>query len=479
EQLVAFDNLTAIEQGRRLAAAEKESPIKMALSRTAAVEALEKRHSDERKQKLDDLYERLQEQVAGAGGTVAAQVAAEMIYRFWWETLKSRQKIRFRYSNKDGEFRIDADLKNGAILDYRGHFNRIEENRNLPSVGGLLKADLNTREAVRESGYEFKFNDALLPIEKAVNATEAALLPILAAGQVIGGVIESIEGGVLLAAPEPTGATKVVGVLMIAHGIDNVTAGVVTLATGQACRTVTSKSISATAELFGADADTAVIVGEIGDVAVGIGLASFSSAIRPRVVAPGMATAAEATMDLGRAERTAIGSAAEQVGSPSSAPRFRGDPFAFGTGPRDARVTALLDEASRASAVRLADLVDEVRYVQGSSNFDVVNGQRILSIGSDAFGKTHAGQLIEGVHEIGHAQFFDKLVRAKGFAAAEQEYFSLQRSFGTPLYGREEAIVERLARWRVRRHLGELTPQQEAASTKYIRGWWSVWTGNP
>jgi hypothetical protein len=165
--------------------------------------------------------------------------------------------------------------------------------------------------------------------------------------------------------------------------------------------------------------------------------------------------------------------------APNRAARFRGEPFAFGTGTRDARVAVLMDEASRASGVNLADLVYELRYVQGSSYFDVVGGKRVLAIGSDAFDKTRVGQLIEGAHEIGHAQTFDKLVRAKGFAAAEQEYFSRQRGFGTPLHGREEAIVERLARWRVRNHLGGLTPQQEAASTKYINGWWSVWTGNP
>jgi hypothetical protein len=165
--------------------------------------------------------------------------------------------------------------------------------------------------------------------------------------------------------------------------------------------------------------------------------------------------------------------------SASSGARFRGEPFAFGSGSRDARVGALLDEASRASGVNLADLVDEIRYVQGSSYFDVVNGRRILAIGSDAFGKTEAGQLIEAAHEIGHAQIFDKLVQANGAAAAEQEYFSAARSFGTPLYAREEAIVERLARWRVRQYMGELTPQQEGVSTKYIRGWWSVWAGTP
>src|SRR5437764_15094023 len=96
------------------------------------------------------------------------------------------------------------------------------------------------------------------------------------------------------------------------------------------------------------------------------------------------------------------------------AARFRGQPLAFGSGARAPRVTALLDEASRASGLRLSDLVDEVRYLQGSSYFEVIGSKRVMVIGSEAFGKTRAGQLIEGSHEIGHAQVFDRLVQKLG-----------------------------------------------------------------
>jgi hypothetical protein len=163
------------------------------------------------------------------------------------------------------------------------------------------------------------------------------------------------------------------------------------------------------------------------------------------------------------------------LGPSSNAARFRGKPFAFGSGTREARVVALLGEASRASGVRLSNLVDEIRYVQGSSYFDVVGNTRVLAIGSDAFGKTRAGQLIEGAHEIAHAQVFERLVSQQGFGNAVNDYFGAARGFGTWLYAREEVLVERIALGRVRRYLGGLTPQQEAASIRYIKTWRPVW----
>jgi len=149
---------------------------------------------------------------------------------------------------------------------------------------------------------------------------------------------------------------------------------------------------------------------------------------------------------------------------------------AFGTGARDARVTALLDEAAAASGVDLSKLVDEILYVQGASSFEVIGGRRVLAIGSNAFGRTRAGQLVEAAHEIAHAQYFDRyFARRLGFTEAVEEYFSLERSFGTPLYAREEVLVERLAQWRISHYLGGLAPQQSAASTRYINGWLIIW----
>jgi hypothetical protein len=110
-------------------------------------------------------------------------------------------------------------------------------------------------------------------------------------------------------------------------------------------------------------------------------------------------------------------------------------------------------------------------YEPGSSYFDVRGGVRTINIGSNAFYKTGVGQLIEASHEIGHAQVFDKMVKKKGFDAAMESFLSAERGYGQRLYAREEQVVERLARWRVKSYLGGISPQQAAASTKYIENW--------
>jgi hypothetical protein len=128
-----------------------------------------------------------------------------------------------------------------------------------------------------------------------------------------------------------------------------------------------------------------------------------------------------------------------------------------------------MDEAGRAAGVDLASLVDEIRYVQGNSGFDVINGRRILSVGSDAFGRTGTGQLLEGLHEIGHAEYFAKRVGQMGWdRAVFESFWGGEFTFGMPGYYREEQVVERLARRRAGRYLGGLTPQDVSASTRYI-----------
>jgi hypothetical protein len=165
-------------------------------------------------------------------------------------------------------------------------------------------------------------------------------------------------------------------------------------------------------------------------------------------------------------------SSATEAASDTAA-RFRGEPFAFGNGTRSLRAEAMVAEGALASRIPDASkLVDVIRYEANSSSyFTVEAGQRVLTIGSAAFEKTHAGQLMEAAHELAHAQVFDRLVGKLGRAAAEADYFSAKYAFGTPLYAREEQLVERLARMRVRDYLGGLTPQQEAASTRYINSW--------
>lgn len=157
--------------------------------------------------------------------------------------------------------------------------------------------------------------------------------------------------------------------------------------------------------------------------------------------------------------------------------KFNGQPFAYGMGARSARAQAIMEEAAKVVGVELSSLVDDVRYSTAGSYFTVDwANRRIVYLGPNAFKRNAVGQLTEGVHELTHAQVFDKMVQKWGFTTALDECFTEYRVIGQPLstalYAKEERLVERLARWRVRRYLGSLTPQQEAASTRYIDGYY-------
>ena len=166
-----------------------------------------------------------------------------------------------------------------------------------------------------------------------------------------------------------------------------------------------------------------------------------------------------------------VGRRADDV--PGGKARFRGEPFAFGRGSRLDRATELADEAARASGLRsIYDVVDEVRYVRGASYFSVVDERRVLHVGSNAFGRTRAGQLMEVSHEIVHAQQWQRALRRSdgNFEAAYEEFFENQ-PFGSAGYAFDEMVAERLARMRVRRFLGDLSPQQAGTATRYINYW--------
>lgn len=167
------------------------------------------------------------------------------------------------------------------------------------------------------------------------------------------------------------------------------------------------------------------------------------------------------------------------VAPSSSTGKFRGEPSAFGTGTRSDRAVTLAEEAAKASNVKLSDLVDEVQYVQGTSYFDVdLSGRRILHIGDAAFGRTRVGQLVESTHEMIHAQRYNNVLKARGgnFVQAYDDYF-LAKPFGSDLYALEEVTTELAALRRVQRYVGNITPQQQGASTRYINDWLSQFSG--
>jgi hypothetical protein len=120
--------------------------------------------------------------------------------------------------------------------------------------------------------------------------------------------------------------------------------------------------------------------------------------------------------------------------------------------------------------IDLSTLVDDVVYDPAGSYFTVVNGRRILSIGGSAFERNRVGQLQEAAHELVHAQQFQKYRSRGSFASiddAANAFFKPSRR----VYARQERVAEHLSRLRIRRYRGGMSPEQWAASTRYINSW--------
>ncbi len=109
-------------------------------------------------------------------------------------------------------------------------------------------------------------------------------------------------------------------------------------------------------------------------------------------------------------------------------------------------------DAEQAAGVHLADLVDDVRYTaRGGTEFYVdMAGRRIITIGPDTFGKTGVGQLVDGVHEIGHALRYDSVLRANNgnFVRAYKSFFD-DIPYGSDIYALQEMSTETFAIRRV------------------------------
>jgi hypothetical protein len=77
---------------------------------------------------------------------------------------------------------------------------------------------------------------------------------------------------------------------------------------------------------------------------------------------------------------------------------------------------------------------------------------------------------MEGAHEIVHAEQFARFWSRGNFSSiddAANAFFGVSQR----VYARQERVAESLARARVSQHLGGVSPQQWAASTRYIDGW--------
>ena len=145
-----------------------------------------------------------------------------------------------------------------------------------------------------------------------------------------------------------------------------------------------------------------------------------------------------------------------------------------------ASATRLLEKAAEHSGVDLWKYVDEVRYGKfDAPSFSVQGRVRVIRIPSTISQTNKYMQLKTAAHEINHARIYDKFLQRLGPTRGHDEYWGAHRDFGTPLYAREEVIVERGAEMLIRSVFeGKLTGKNlrrftEAIndSADYISGW--------
>ena len=94
---------------------------------------------------------------------------------------------------------------------------------------------------------------------------------IFAAIQLVGGGLEILVAGGALLVPEPTGATKVVGVVVLLHGLDTISSALSTIASGKRSITYTQEGATWVAQGLGAGPGTAETIGVVTDVGIGVG----------------------------------------------------------------------------------------------------------------------------------------------------------------------------------------------------------------
>ena len=99
-------------------------------------------------------------------------------------------------------------------------------------------------------------------IAPALGTNQDALLSCgvtraLAAVQLVSGGLEIIVAGGALLAPEPTGVTKVIGAVVLLHGIDTLQASVRTVISCDRTATLTQSGAATVAQFAGASPRTA------------------------------------------------------------------------------------------------------------------------------------------------------------------------------------------------------------------------------
>jgi len=143
-------------------------------------------------------------------------------------------------------------------------------------------------------------NIVLTPVQLAavlhgeqVHSQESAANRFWGAAKVVGGALELLGAGGLLAVPEPTMLTKAAGGVLGVHGLDTLQAGARQVWTGDNTKTLTQQGGEAIAYELGADKSTAETTGTVVDIVVPLIVASIVVAARIAAVRAGRLVLAE------------------------------------------------------------------------------------------------------------------------------------------------------------------------------------------
>lgn len=165
--------------------------------------------------------------------------------------------------------------------------------------------------------------------------------------QTLGGVAETLGGGALVLAPEPTMVTKVLGGAVALHGIDDVQAGLRSLWTGRATPTATQQAATSVAEHAGASHQTAERIGAGVDIAAGVLLPIGAGRLAARNVAA-------------RAAQTALPAEARAAGEAANAAGHADEAAAAARGVRQAAAATVVAAKGTATAADAALAVNRL-----------------------------------------------------------------------------------------------------------------------
>lgn len=194
---------------------------------------------------------------------------------------------------------------------------------------------------------------------------------VFAALQLIGGGVELFLGGGALLAPEPTGVTKVIGVVAFTHGLDSVQASVRTIATCDRTATFTQLGATSAAEQFGASPTQAQTIGVVTDIGVGVGGTFALGALSRAPAGAGQLvhlTSADSAAAIRGSQTLGLGRSTLYAG-PESLANARGWSIIARTGLRASQATEVILLPSQANQAFLA-----VRPIGMFTGWQAING---------------------------------------------------------------------------------------------------------